>query len=199
MSTSSTPLKGVLLLAGAALCWSLGGILIRLVEASDWTIVFWRSLFMSLTLLTVLAIWTGGRLAAPFRAAGWKGMLSGAFMACAFICFVLSITRTTVANTLVTMSIMPFVAAILAWAMLKEPIRPRTWAAMALAALGLVVMFADSLRGEVKHLGVDAGIVCTASHNPIQWNGLKFLNSQGIAPPMADAEPCPSYRTSSRT
>lgn len=40
----------------------------------------------------------------------------------------------------------------------------------------------------VKHLSADAGIVCTASHNPIQWNGLKLLNSQGIAPPKAHAD-----------
>ena len=40
----------------------------------------------------------------------------------------------------------------------------------------------------VKHLGADAGIVATASHNPIQWNGLKFLNRDSIAPPPEDAE-----------
>lgn len=40
----------------------------------------------------------------------------------------------------------------------------------------------------VEHLHADAGIVCTASHNPIQWNGLKFLNMLGIAPPKKDAE-----------
>jgi phosphomannomutase len=40
----------------------------------------------------------------------------------------------------------------------------------------------------VKHVGADAGIVVTASHNPIQWNGLKFLNTQGIAPPKTDAD-----------
>jgi phosphomannomutase len=39
----------------------------------------------------------------------------------------------------------------------------------------------------VKHLSADAGIVATASHNPIQWNGLKFLNSDGVAPPPGDA------------
>ena len=27
----------------------------------------------------------------------------------------------------------------------------------------------------VKHLQADGGIIATASHNPIQWNGLKFL------------------------
>ena len=38
----------------------------------------------------------------------------------------------------------------------------------------------------VQHLGADAGIIATASHNPIQWNGLKFLDSRGVAPPPAD-------------
>ena len=35
----------------------------------------------------------------------------------------------------------------------------------------------------VKHLEADAGLVITASHNPIQWNGLKFLNRGATAPP----------------
>src|SRR5437762_6190519 len=39
----------------------------------------------------------------------------------------------------------------------------------------------------VKHLQADGGIVATASHNPIQWNGLKFLNASAIAPPPEDA------------
>ena len=33
----------------------------------------------------------------------------------------------------------------------------------------------------VKHLQADAGIVATASHNPIQWNGLKFLSREAVA------------------
>lgn len=39
----------------------------------------------------------------------------------------------------------------------------------------------------VKHLDADAGMIATASHNPIEWNGLKFLNHQCVAPPPADA------------
>lgn len=40
----------------------------------------------------------------------------------------------------------------------------------------------------VKHLGADAGIVATASHNPIQWNGLKFLSRDAVALPPEQAE-----------
>lgn len=40
----------------------------------------------------------------------------------------------------------------------------------------------------VRHLNADAGIIATASHNPIEWNGLKFLNREAVAPPPADAQ-----------
>jgi len=35
----------------------------------------------------------------------------------------------------------------------------------------------------VKHTGADAGLVITASHNPIEWNGIKLLTRDSVAPP----------------
>jgi phosphomannomutase len=40
----------------------------------------------------------------------------------------------------------------------------------------------------VQYTQADAGIVATASHNPIQWNGLKFLKHDSVAPPPEEAE-----------
>jgi drug/metabolite transporter, DME family len=159
MTQPAAHLKGVLLLAGAALCWSLGGILIRLLEIGDWTIVFWRSVFMALTLVGVLAIWTRGRVIEPFRAAGWKSVLSGAFLAASFICFILSITRTTVANTLVLMASAPFFSALAGRILLGERVAPRVWAAMAAAVAGIALMFMGELGpgellGNLLALGV---------------------------------------------
>lgn len=39
-----------------------------------------------------------------------------------------------------------------------------------------------------KHLGAQGGIVITASHNPIIWNGLKLLRHDGVAPPADQAQ-----------
>src|SRR4030042_19591 len=40
----------------------------------------------------------------------------------------------------------------------------------------------------VRELQCDGGVVITASHNPIQYNGIKLLLGNGIAPPPKVAE-----------
>jgi phosphomannomutase len=64
----------------------------------------------------------------------------------------------------------------------------RDAAAAVLTASGIEVIDLDVVSTPgvammVRHTGADAGVIATASHNPIQWNGLKFLNAEGIAPP----------------
>ena len=65
--------------------------------------------------------------------------------------------------------------------------------AAALTASGIEVIDLDVVSTPgvammVKHTGSDAGIVITASHNPIQWNGMKFLTRDCVAPPPAIAQ-----------
>jgi len=122
--------RGLLLMIGAGVCWSTGGVLVRSTELTNgWEIVFWRSLFMVLTLGAILTVWHRGAVLRKFAAVGVWGGITPAFLALTVFFFIIALMMTTVANTLVTMSIMPFVAALLGWLLLKEPIRPRTWAA----------------------------------------------------------------------
>ena len=77
----------------------------------------------------------------------------------------------------------------------------RDAAAAALTGSGIEVIDLDVVTTPgvammVKHTKADAGIVVTASHNPIQWNGLKFLNQGGISLPAAEAERLKSLYTS---
>ena len=94
-------------------------------------------------------------------AAGWPGVVSGAFLAGTFFFYIASLTRTTVANTNVLMSVSPFLAAIAARVLLKEAVPLRTWLAMALAFTGIVVMFADALdTGRVSGNLLALGVSC---------------------------------------
>lgn len=63
-----------------------------------------------------------------------------------------------------------------------------TLSASGIEVIDLDVVTTPGVAMMVRHLGADAGLIATASHNPIQWNGLKFLNSMAIALPPADAE-----------
>src|SRR5215217_4012136 len=70
----------------------------------------------------------------------------------------------------------------------------RDAAAAAMSASGIEVIDLDVVTTPgvammVKHAGADAGMIATASHNPIQWNGLKLLNGLATAlPPEAAVE-----------
>jgi phosphomannomutase len=68
----------------------------------------------------------------------------------------------------------------------------RDAAVAALTASGIAVIDLDIVTTPgvammVQHLNADGGMIATASHNPIQWNGLKLLTADGVAPPAADA------------
>jgi phosphomannomutase len=64
----------------------------------------------------------------------------------------------------------------------------RDAAASALSASGIEVIDLDVVTTPgvammVKHANADAGMIATASHNPIEWNGLKLLNAAATALP----------------
>src|SRR3954447_4685464 len=68
----------------------------------------------------------------------------------------------------------------------------RDAAAAALVASGvevvdLEIVTTPGVAMMVKHLACDGGIVATASHNPIQWNGLKFVSRDAVALPPEQA------------
>ena len=52
--------------------------------------------------------------------------------------------------------------------------------------IDLAVVSTPGVSVMVKHLGCVGGVVITASHNPAQYNGIKLLLDNGVAPP-ADA------------
>lgn len=147
-------ITGALLVAAACLCWSSGGILVRLLDLDAIVIVFWRSLFMALAVASGLLIGYGRRAPAVITGVGWPGLLSGALLSSTFIGYILSLSYTQVANTMILMSASPLVAAVLAHLLLKERLGLATAYAIGLAMIGIAVMFshgiaAGNLLGDV--------------------------------------------------
>src|SRR5690349_20752579 len=67
----------------------------------------------------------------------------------------------------------------------------RDAAVSALSASGVEVIDLDiattpGVAMMVQRLEADACLIATASHNPIEWNGIKYLNSEAVALPPDD-------------
>jgi drug/metabolite transporter (DMT)-like permease len=141
-------------MAAAATLWSIAGVVTRQLDfAGRWEVTFWRSLFAAVFVLAALLLTRGRGAWAALRTAGGYGVLSGAMWAVMFIAFMLALMTTTTANTLIVNSITPLVTALLARAALRDPIAPRTWAAIALAIGGMLWMFGSGFAaGEPRHL-----------------------------------------------
>ena len=137
--------RSLLMTAAAAVVWSIGGLGIRIVNVSPWGVVFWRATFMGLTILSFLIIRDRKRAFQTFKKIGTLGLVAGAFLAIASTFYVLSITHTSVANTLVLQGISPLIAALFGWLMLHERVRPETWLAIIISIVGLVIMVSGSL------------------------------------------------------
>ena len=145
--TTSEHRRGVLFMLGATSCWAMAGILIRSMRLTDgWEITFWRSLFMTVFVLGVLVVQYRGATWQRIMAVGWPGMLVGALWALMYVCFILALGRTTVANVLVLSSLAPFASAIMGGMFLHERVPGRIWFAMTAAIAGIVLMFVDSMN-----------------------------------------------------
>jgi len=136
-----------MLMLVAPVLWSTAGVVTRHIErAAAFEQVFWRSLFaFAFVAFSLLLIEKKSPLKAA-KAAGWPGLLSGAMWAVMFTAFVVALSLTTTANTLVVMSVSPLLTALLARMVLSDPLPLRTWLAAGAAAAGIAWMFGFSVE-----------------------------------------------------
>ncbi len=136
----------------APLLWSIAGVVTRnlspeLQAYGRFEITFWRSLFAA-TFVSGYLLLVRRDFRGALARAGRAGLLSGGLWATMFVCFMLALTLTSTANTLIVLAVAPLITAVLARAVLKTPIPLRTWLAIAIAMAGIVWMFAGGLRIE---------------------------------------------------
>lgn len=159
----SSHLRGVLIVATAALCLTPDATLVRLADAGDMLIAFWRSLFIGLALMAFLAVRHGLATPRVYHAIGVPGVVVGGLWGLQLIGFVYAVNHTAVANTLVILATAPFFAAIFTRALIGESVHPRTWTAMAVAATGVTLTFGSAVRlgglgGNLAALAVAASV-----------------------------------------
>ncbi|MFN7596860.1 MAG: DMT family transporter [Cereibacter sp.] len=140
--------RGVLLVVLAGLLWSFMGLAVRHIEtAGTWAILFWRSAGMVPVLLAFIAWRSGGHPLERLRRVGVAGVLGAFGLVFAFAGAIYALQATTVANAVFLFAASPFMAALLGWIILRDPVRPATWAAIAVAGVGMFVMVRDGLAG----------------------------------------------------
>jgi drug/metabolite transporter (DMT)-like permease len=144
---------GVVMVLTAGFCLSLGGVLLRSLETSDgWLVMFYRSIAFTLTLLIFVGFRHKGRVAASFLAIGRPGLLVALVTGAGAISYIFSLLVTSVANTMIILSLTPLCTALLARAVIGERVRAATWAAIAGALAGVALMFAQGFT-EARVMG----------------------------------------------
>lgn len=138
--------KGVFYVLIAATLWSLMALAIRQIEvAGTWAVLFWRSAGVVLVLGAIIWWRSGGKLLSRLRGVGLPGVVGGLGLVFAFAGAIFAIQATTVANAVFLFSASPFLAAVLGWLLLREPVRWATWAAILLAGVGMFIMVREGL------------------------------------------------------
>jgi drug/metabolite transporter (DMT)-like permease len=137
--------RGLLLAGLGVAVISPESLLVRLVGPDPWTIVWYRAGLAGLTLLIAWSLVQRVRPVALVRVVGWLGLTTSVLFAAQMTFFVVSITNTLVANTLVLLATAPLVAAAVSGVVARERVPPRTWFASVAALFGITVILSGSV------------------------------------------------------
>ena len=148
--------KGLLITSLGVLLVVPDSLFVRLIDASAFTIAFWRLLLAGGMLgLGILAL----KGLNPFRAAlstGIYGLIYVVGVGVSGILFILAVSLTSVANVVFIIASLPVFAAVYSRIFLAEPIRLRMWVTMAAVMVGLAVIAYGSAEAEKASLVGDA-------------------------------------------
>ena len=158
----SAQATGLLLSSIDVIVLSLEGLLIRLIDVDAWTILAVRGIFSAIGLFVFFLFVEGATWRAQLGSIGLAFGAATALFAIDNVAFIYSISHTSVANTLLMISLTPIFATLLSRLVLREVVPTRTWVAIGGATIATVVILFDSLgRGDL--LGNLAGLIAAMS------------------------------------
>ena len=168
----------------ATIVWGTAGVVTRQIEyAQGFETTFWRSAACALALLVILPAWRGRGAWARVAWGDRSLWLSGLCWAVMFTAYMVALTLTGVARVLVTMAFGPFLTALLARWVTGRPLPGRTWAAIAVAGVGMAWMFVGQIGqttdarawlGSIVALGVPVAAA-------INWTVTQRSQARGAA------------------
>ncbi|MCP5367776.1 MAG: DMT family transporter [Hyphomicrobiales bacterium] len=161
MTGRSDHLRGLAITTAGVLILTPDSLLVRLIQADTWTLLFWRGLLMFAALMALAAVRYRGDTRRRFRALGPTGAWAAAAFAGSMVFFVTAIKATAVANVLVIVSATPLFAALFSRLFLGEPVPARTWAAIAVGMVAIAAIVGDGL-GAGAMAGNGAALACSA-------------------------------------
>jgi len=138
-------LKGLMITVIGVLVITPDSLLIRLIDADSWTVIFWRNSLSGFAILLGLLLYYRRDFIPKMLGIGWAGLAMGVVWALGTFCFVFSIQNTLVANTLFIVSTSPVFAALIAWLVLREPVSRRTWLTIAFSLCGIAIIAFGSM------------------------------------------------------
>jgi DME family drug/metabolite transporter len=144
MPALSSRAQGYLFALAAPICWSVGGVVMRSVEAGPWDIVFWRAFGHAVCFPFVLYFVLRVDPLRGLRDMSPVALASALLLAASFVLHVLAIVGTSVADALLLQSTSPLMVAVLARVVLKEHVSGASWIAIAVSFAGLTLVMGAS-------------------------------------------------------
>ncbi len=158
----SRPAFGLLITFIGVLVLSFEGVLIRSIELDSWTLLFLRGVLACPGLFLFFLIAERRGWGKQMRSMGWAGVLAAVLFAIDNVGFIYSITHTSVANTLLLISLSPLFAGLFTRLLLRETVPRRTWLAIAGGGVAtLIIMLGSLVEGDLA--GTLAGLIAAAA------------------------------------
>lgn len=139
ISKDYTRQKAIAMMLSAAILWSLGGLLIKLVDLNPIAIAGFRSIIASFVVLIFLK-----RSVFKFS---WNKVFGAISYTSMVILFVSATKTTTAANAILLQYTAPIYIAVLGGWLLKEKAKIKDWVIIIFVLIGMILFFMDDIAG----------------------------------------------------
>jgi len=144
-SSSKTNIGFILATVGAFIL-SLEVLFLRSFhDVEGFQIMFYRSISVSFLFFLYIFFFTNSRKKIFTFKSNFKEILSGLFLGVSFFCYIFSILNSSVASSLLILSISPIFSAVLSQLFLKEKLPKQIFFILITLVIGLIIIFKNSL------------------------------------------------------